>query len=97
MPVLPPLIGEETVELRGERIPYRLALIPFNSRWALAGSPVASVPCGFVDDLPVGLAIVGRPGADAVVLRAAAAFQTVTDWHERRPDPARWSAAAVST
>jgi aspartyl-tRNA(Asn)/glutamyl-tRNA(Gln) amidotransferase subunit A len=85
MPVLPPLIGEETVELHGEEVPYRLALIPYNSRWALAGSPVASVPCGFVEGLPVGLAVVGRPGADATVLRAAAAFQAVTDWHERRP------------
>ena len=97
MPVLPPLIGDETVELRGETVPYRLALIPFNSRWALAGSPVASVPCGFVDELPVGLAIVGRAGADATVLRAAAAFQTVTDWHEQMPDPVRWNTAPAAT
>ena len=34
MPVLPPPIGEETVVLRGERMPYRLALIPFNSPWS---------------------------------------------------------------
>ena len=63
------------------RDPYRLALIPFNSPWTLAGAPVASVPCGFVDGLPVGLALVGRPAEDATVLRAAAAFQRVTDWH----------------
>jgi len=96
MPVLPPPIGEETVVLHGETLPYRLALIPFNSQWTLAGSPVASIPCGLVDDLPVGLAIVGRAGADATVLRAAAAFQGATDWHERKPDPARWSASAVA-
>ena len=86
MPVLPPLIGDETVVLHGETVPYRLALIPFNSPWTLAGAPVASVPCGFVDGLPVGLALVGRPGGDATVLRAAAAFQRATDWHERRPE-----------
>jgi aspartyl-tRNA(Asn)/glutamyl-tRNA(Gln) amidotransferase subunit A len=78
MPVVPPPIG-------GEEVPYRLALIPFNSPWTLAGSPVASVPCGFVAGLPVGLALVGRPAEDATVLRAAAAFQRATDWHERRP------------
>jgi aspartyl-tRNA(Asn)/glutamyl-tRNA(Gln) amidotransferase subunit A len=87
MPVLPPRIGEETVRQNGESLPYRLALIPFNSPWAVAGAPVASVPCGFVDGLPVGLALVGRPFEDGTVLRAAAAFQAATDWHERRPHP----------
>jgi aspartyl-tRNA(Asn)/glutamyl-tRNA(Gln) amidotransferase subunit A len=36
--------------------------------------PAVSVPCGFVDGLPVGLQIVGPPGADATVLRLASAF-----------------------
>ena len=83
MPVIPPRIGEETVSLHGEEIPYRLALIPFNSPWSLAGAPVASVPCGFVEDMPAGLALVGRPSGEATVLRAAATFQHVTDWHRR--------------
>ena len=85
MPVLPPRIGEETVRQHGVERPYRLALIPFNSPWALAGGPVASVPCGFVEGLPVGLAFAGPPGDEATVLRAASAFQRVTDWHERHP------------
>ena len=85
MPVIPPRIGEETVSLHGEEIPYRLALIPFNSPWSLAGAPVASVPCGFVEDMPTGLALVGRPSGEATVLRAATTFQRVTDWHRRRP------------
>jgi aspartyl-tRNA(Asn)/glutamyl-tRNA(Gln) amidotransferase subunit A len=85
MPVVAPPIAEDDVELRGERIPYRLALIPFNSSWSLAGLPVASVPCGFVDGLPVGLALAGRRFAEQTVLGAAHAFQRATDWHERRP------------
>ena len=36
--------------------------------------PAISVPCGFVDGLPVGLQIVGPPGSDARVLRLAHAF-----------------------
>ncbi len=87
MPVPPPRIGVETVELHGETVPYRLSVIPFNSPWTLAGVPVASVPCGFVDGMPMGLAIVGRPSGESTVLRAAAAFQRATDWHERRPGP----------
>jgi aspartyl-tRNA(Asn)/glutamyl-tRNA(Gln) amidotransferase subunit A len=93
MPVLPPRIGEETVLQSGTERPYRLVLIPFNSPWTLAGGPVVSVPCGLVHGLPVGLALAGAPGAEATVLRAAAAYQRVTDWHQRRPPTA--VAAAV--
>ncbi len=85
MPIVAPRIGEDPVELAGERIPYRLALIPFNSPWSCLGLPAASVPCGFLEGLPVGLVLAGRPGGDATVLRAARAFQRATDWHERRP------------
>jgi len=54
---------------------------PFN----LTGQPAISVPCGFVDGLPVGLQIVGRPRADATVLRAAAAFESAVPWRHLFP------------
>jgi Asp-tRNA(Asn)/Glu-tRNA(Gln) amidotransferase A subunit family amidase len=95
MPITAPALGEESVEVRGETFPYRVALIPFNSPWSLAGLPAASLPCGFVDGLPVGLALVGGRHEDGTVLRAAHAFQQSTDWHERRP--AVESALAGST
>ena len=85
MPITAPPLGEDTVEVRREVMPYRLALIPFNSPWSLVGLPAASVPCGLVDGLPVGLALVGRRRDERAVLRAAHAFQQATDWHERRP------------
>jgi Asp-tRNA(Asn)/Glu-tRNA(Gln) amidotransferase A subunit family amidase len=85
MLVRPPRIGEETVEVGGEQVLYRLSVIPTSSPWTLASLPVASVPCGFVDGLPVGLALVGPRFGEATVLRLAHAFQTVTDWHEQRP------------
>jgi aspartyl-tRNA(Asn)/glutamyl-tRNA(Gln) amidotransferase subunit A len=38
--------------------------------------PAASIPCGFDDDgLPIGLQIVGRRFNDALVLRAAKAYE----------------------
>jgi len=88
MPVVAPPIGEHEVEVQGTRVLYRLALIPFNSPWALAGLPAASVPAGFVEGLPVGLALVGRPRDETTVLRAAHTLQRATDWHERRPPQA---------
>jgi aspartyl-tRNA(Asn)/glutamyl-tRNA(Gln) amidotransferase subunit A len=51
----------------------------------LAGLPAASIPCGFVDELPVGLQIVGPHFSEARVLAVAHAFQRATDWHTRVP------------
>jgi amidase len=52
----------------------------------LTGLPVISVPCGFTAaGLPVGLQIVGRRRREAEVLRAAAAYEAATGWHERHP------------
>jgi amidase len=60
-----------------------LLTYPFNM---LANVPAASVPCGFTrSGLPVGLQIVGRPRADAAVLRAAASFERARPWGGRRP------------
>jgi aspartyl-tRNA(Asn)/glutamyl-tRNA(Gln) amidotransferase subunit A len=43
----------------------------------LAGLPGVSVPCDFVEGLPVGLQVIGRSFDDAGVLAAAAAFEKV--------------------
>ena len=54
----------------------------------LAGLPGMSVPCGFVDGLPVGLQIVGSHFAEARLLNVAHRYQQVTDWHKRAPEMA---------
>ncbi len=51
----------------------------------IAGLPGISVPAGFVDGLPVGLQIIGKPFDEATVLRAARAFEQTADWHMRAP------------
>ncbi|MGA7730245.1 MAG: amidase family protein, partial [Chloroflexia bacterium] len=52
----------------------------------LAGIPGISVPCGFVDGLPVGLQILGKHFDEATVLRVAHAYQAATEWHKERPN-----------
>jgi Asp-tRNA(Asn)/Glu-tRNA(Gln) amidotransferase A subunit family amidase len=43
------------------------------------GTPGISVPCGVTSaGLPIGLQIIGAPGADAAVLRLAAAYEAAT-------------------
>ncbi len=55
---------------------------PFN----YSGQPAVSVPAGWTaSGLPVGLQIVGRRLEDALVLRAAAAFEVLRPWAARRP------------
>jgi aspartyl-tRNA(Asn)/glutamyl-tRNA(Gln) amidotransferase subunit A len=52
----------------------------------LALVPALSIPCGFTDQgLPVSLQIVARHWQEALVLRAAWAYQQATDWHLQRP------------
>ncbi|MGH2459148.1 MAG: amidase [Chloroflexota bacterium] len=64
-----------------------LSWSPFTLPFNLTGQPAATVPCGWTaDGLPIGLQIVGRRHEDALVLRAAAAFETAAPWAGRRPD-----------
>jgi|SRR5690554_468455 len=49
----------------------------------LAGLPGLSIPCGLVDDKPVGLQLIGNYFAEAQLLNAAHQFQQATDFHTR--------------
>jgi aspartyl-tRNA(Asn)/glutamyl-tRNA(Gln) amidotransferase subunit A len=51
----------------------------------LAGLPAISFPCGFVNNLPVGLSLIGGAFRENQILGVARAFQQQTGWHTRRP------------
>jgi amidase len=51
------------------------AAAPTTKPPAIAGWPIATVPLGLVSDLPVGLGIVGRPGAEAELLAIGAVVE----------------------
>ena len=52
----------------------------------LAGLPGMSVPCGLVDNKPVGLQIIGDYFDEGLMLNVAHQFQQATDWHQRTPE-----------
>src|SRR5690606_3036254 len=52
---------------------------------SIAGLTSASVPCGFVKGLPVGLQLTGAQFEEQKVLEAANSYQQITDWHTKRP------------
>jgi aspartyl-tRNA(Asn)/glutamyl-tRNA(Gln) amidotransferase subunit A len=72
MPVLPPKSGTMTMELGGKTMHVTPLLTRFTSPINFCGFPALSMPCGKSrSGLPVNLQVIGRPGADATVLRVA--------------------------
>ena len=52
----------------------------------LAGLPGMSVPCGMVEEKPVGLQIIGNYFNEARMLNVAHQFQEITNWHNQAPE-----------
>jgi amidase len=46
----------------------------------ITGHPAMSVPCGLVDNLPVGMMLIGRHFDEGTIYQAAAAFEAAVDW-----------------
>jgi aspartyl-tRNA(Asn)/glutamyl-tRNA(Gln) amidotransferase subunit A len=64
---------------------------------SLAGLPGMSVPVGFGEGArPVGLQLIGDYFSEARLLGVAHRFQSVTDWHTRRPPGAGGEAARAA-
>lgn len=65
-----------------------LAVGPFNAPFDVCGYPTITVPCGKSRDggIPIAFQLAGKPFAETLLCRAAHAWQTVTDWHRRRPE-----------
>jgi len=51
----------------------------------LAGLPGLSMPCGYVDNLPMGLQLIGPHFSEGKLLNAAHQFQQSTEWHKHAP------------
>ena len=68
--------------------PYQMYLndiytIPAN----IAGLPAISLPCGFAEaGMPVGLQLIANRNEEALLLRAAHAFEQLGDWSSRHPE-----------
>ena len=57
-------------------------MLPNTAPFDVTGHPAMSVPCGMSDGLPVGMMLVGGKWQEAVIYRAAAAFEQAGDWRE---------------
>jgi aspartyl-tRNA(Asn)/glutamyl-tRNA(Gln) amidotransferase subunit A len=76
-------VGEDFPGNKGGE--WRADWTPFSFPFNLSGQPACSIPCGLsAERLPIGLQIVGRVRDEALVLRAARAFETTR--HFPSPD-----------
>ena len=82
MPTLPitatkiPAPGAPVEEQIARSLEMLANTCPFDS----TGHPAMSIPCGLVEDLPVGLMLVGRRYEEGTIYRAAYAFEQAGDW-----------------
>lgn len=73
-------------EINGKAMESYIDWIMLTYAFSVTGLPAISIPCGWTEDgFPVGLQIAGRPGGERDVLVAAACFEQVRPWTERKP------------
>ncbi len=73
-PCVAPLIGQKTMNLRGESVPVRPNLGLFSQPVSCIGLPVAAVPV-LGGSLPIGVQLIAAPWREDLCLRAAFALE----------------------
>jgi aspartyl-tRNA(Asn)/glutamyl-tRNA(Gln) amidotransferase subunit A len=88
-PVAAPTIAESDVGTAPDAEAVIQRLTRFTRPINYLGLPALAIPVGFTrGGLPVGMQLIGGAFDEAMVLRIGAAFQRVTDFHDRVPKPA---------
>ncbi|MBT2585364.1 amidase [Arthrobacter sp. ISL-95] len=75
IPLAPPKLSSRTEIINGSSVETRKALLSLTSPWSVLGLPAISIPAGTTEGLPIGLQLVGPPGAESQLLRVAAQIE----------------------
>jgi aspartyl-tRNA(Asn)/glutamyl-tRNA(Gln) amidotransferase subunit A len=84
----PDLAGQPFDESTPKRPEHKGVFADLVQASNLAGLPAISIPCGFVNGLPIGLQIVGPAFSENRILAFAREFQRLTDFHKLHPQVA---------
>jgi amidase len=85
---IPPFPAERVfpTEVNGKPMENYIDWVMLTYAFSVLGLPALSVPCGFTQKgLPVGLQIIARRNGEAILLKAAAAFENAAPWAGKRP------------
>ncbi len=80
-----PVIAEPLDKNDDAPVPSEPGFSKLISAGNLAGLPALSMPCGFVDGLPIALQVVGVPFSENTLIAVGREFQKRTAWHRKRP------------
>lgn len=64
-------LGQRPREIAGKKVEWLWGAFPFTSAFNVAGTPAVTLPCGFVEGMPVGIQLVFARGQDALLLDLA--------------------------
>ncbi len=79
-------IGQKTVDLGGYEEDVLSAITRYTPLFNLTGLPALVMPCGFsTTGMPISMQVVGNAFAEPMVFRVAHTYESLTDWHRRRP------------
>jgi len=74
-PCSAPLVGQRTMDVRGEPLLVGMSLGLLAQPWALVGLPALTVPLTGSDGLPIGVQLVAAPFREALLFRIAAVLE----------------------
>ena len=74
-PIAAPVLGEESVTIKGRKHATRALLLRLNRPANLAGVPAISIPCGLTRGLPVGIQFIGGGADEHKLLELARRFE----------------------
>ena len=84
VPVPAPPIGAESVQIDGQQVGVRPAIVGHSRPANFTGLPAISIPCGLTHEgLPVGLQLIGRAFDEATLLRIARSYESANDWRAK--------------
>jgi amidase len=73
-------------ELKGASVERIVRLVPYTAPYNATGQPAFALPLYWnADNLPLGIQLVARYGAEDVLIRLAAQLEQALPWIDRRP------------